>query len=318
MATPDYSRSTWYGASSNNYTSANRPSSNAINKIVIHVTQGSWSSAINWFKDPSAGVSAHYAVRSSDGKIGQSVQEKDIAYHCGYWSYNQTSIGIEHEGYIDNSKWFTDAMYKSSARLSAYLCKKYKIPIDRTHVIGHYQVPGCSGTGGGSGCHTDPGRYWDWDRYIRLVKYYAGSQAASATYSQTVDNGTSGRFSASSRWISSSYSSQRYGKNYRVLKKPLSFSDNARFKIKTPKNGSYRVYARWPADSGYNNRTWFRIKTTSGWKLRSVNQRQNGGKWVLLGTYNLARGDSYRIKVSSRTSGTGYIIADAIKIVKVS
>ncbi len=76
----EYSGSTWYGASGNNYTAASRPSSNRINKIVIHVMQGSWSSAINWFKDPAAGASAHYSVRSSDGFIGQSVAEKDIGY----------------------------------------------------------------------------------------------------------------------------------------------------------------------------------------------------------------------------------------------
>ncbi len=41
MASGEYPGSTWYGASSYNYTAANRPSSNRINKIVIHVTQGS-------------------------------------------------------------------------------------------------------------------------------------------------------------------------------------------------------------------------------------------------------------------------------------
>ncbi len=97
----EYSGSTWYGASSNNYTAAGRPSSNPINKTIIHVMQGSWSSAINWFKDPAVGASAHYSVRSSDGFIGQSVAEKDIGYHAGNWPYNQTSIGIEHEGFVE-------------------------------------------------------------------------------------------------------------------------------------------------------------------------------------------------------------------------
>ncbi len=166
MATPDYGRARWYGAYYGNYTRANRPSSNRINKVIIHVTQGSFSSAINWFKDSRAGVSAHYTVRSSDGFIGQSVQEKDIAWHAGNWTYNQTSIGIEHEGYVSNSSWFTDAMYRSSARLTAYLCKKYRIPIDRQHIIGHNQVPGAT--------HTDPGRYWNWTKYMNYVKSYAG------------------------------------------------------------------------------------------------------------------------------------------------
>ncbi|CAA9460306.1 MAG: Negative regulator of beta-lactamase expression [uncultured Rubrobacteraceae bacterium] len=153
-----------YLASPYNYTVANRPYSSRINKIVIHVTQGSWSSAINWFQNPYAGVSAHYVIRSRDGYRAKTCSWKDIAWHAGNWSYNQTSIGIEHEGFVSNPNWFTDAMYRSSAYLSASLSKRYRIPIDRYHIIGHNEVPGST--------HTDPGYYWDWYRYMRYVKYY--------------------------------------------------------------------------------------------------------------------------------------------------
>ena len=142
--------------------------------------------------------------------------------------------------------------------------------------------------------------------------------ARAATYSQIVDNSNSNRFQASGRWIGSSWSSQKYGRNYRVLKRPLSVSDSARFKIRTPAKDSYRVLARWPSDSGYNNRTRFWVKASSGWKLKTVNQRWNGGKWVSLGTYTLNAGDSYRIQVASRSAGKGYIIADAVKVVRVT
>ena len=177
MASGEYLDSTWYGASSSNYTQADRPSSNTIDKVIIHVTQGSWSGAINWFLDPNAQVSVHYTVRSSDGFIGQSVQEKDIAWHAGNWSYNQSSIGIEHEGYVSDPKWFTEAMYVSSAKLSAYLAKTYNIPIDRSHIIGHHEVPDPYDPGqyGGINNHTDPGDYWDWDKYMSYVGDYAGT-----------------------------------------------------------------------------------------------------------------------------------------------
>ena len=52
-------------------------------------------------------------------------------------------------------------MYDASAKLSAYLSKKYGIPLDRQHVIAHKQVPGCSGRGGGISCHMDPGKHWN-------------------------------------------------------------------------------------------------------------------------------------------------------------
>lgn len=311
MAKPDYGRATWYGAYSGNYTAANRPGSNPINKVIIHVVQGSWSSALNWFRDSRAGVSAHYTVRSSDGRIGQSVEEKDIAYHAGYWSYNQTSIGIEHEGYISNSSWFTDAMYRSSAQLTAYLCKKYKIPIDRKHIIGHHEVPGCSGGGGGVGCHTDPGRYWNWTKYMNMVRSYAGS----STYKQVVDN-ASARFSAPRAFKASSWSNQKYGKNYRYTP-PRNLRGAAKFKLRVPQRGRYAVYAWWPASNGYNSRTSFRIFTTDGWKRKIVNQRENGGKWVRLGIYTLPAGDRVYVQIPRRSTAKGYIIADAVMIRKV-
>ncbi len=303
MATPDYSGSTWYGAYAGNYTSASRPSSNPINKIVVHVTQGSWSSAINWFKDSRAGVSAHYTVRSSDGFVGQSVQEKDIAYHAGYWPYNQTSIGIEHEGYVSDPKWFTDAMYRSSARLSAYLCKRYNIPIDRSHIIGHNEIP--------SATHTDPGSNWNWTTYMGYVAYYAGATA----YSQVVDNTTTGRFSAGSAWGASSYSAQKYGANYRVQRPGLT-TNYASYKVNIPANGTYAIYGWWPASSGYNGATVFQVYTASGWVGRTVNQRINGGRWVALGTFAMNAGDSWKVRIPNRSSTAGYIIADAVKVVR--
>ena len=75
----NYWRATFYGAHPNNYTVANRPYSNRINKIIIHVTQGSYSSALNWFNDPRAYVSAHYTVSSRYAVVGQAVREMNIA-----------------------------------------------------------------------------------------------------------------------------------------------------------------------------------------------------------------------------------------------
>jgi N-acetyl-anhydromuramyl-L-alanine amidase AmpD len=141
MATGEYPGSTLYPASSSNYSVASRLASNSINKIMVHVTRGSWAGAIDWFGDPNAQISAHYTVRSSDDAIGHSVREKGIAWHAGNWPYNQTRIGFEQEGFVSDSRWFTEAMYGSSAQLVACLCNKYDILRDRTHTIGHNDVP---------------------------------------------------------------------------------------------------------------------------------------------------------------------------------
>ncbi|MEW2519058.1 N-acetylmuramoyl-L-alanine amidase [Actinacidiphila alni] len=160
-ATVDYPGATWAPASTSNYTAANRPSTYPINMVVIHVTQETFTDTIRLFQDPSHAAAAHYVVRSGDGAIDQCVREHDVAWHAGNWDYNTRSIGIEHEGWVDQPAYFTTAMYHASAALTREICLKYAIPMDRNHIIGHVQVPGTD--------HTDPGPYWDWVRYIRLV-----------------------------------------------------------------------------------------------------------------------------------------------------
>jgi hypothetical protein len=167
----NYWLAAWRPAASCNYTNSDRETSYDVKKIVIHVAEGSYSGTVSWLENCAAGASAHYVV-SSKGGMAQCVRNENIAWHAGWWDTNTHSIGIEHAGYIDNPEWFTRSMYHTSARLSAWLCKKYKIPIDRKHIISHSQVPGCSGSGGGIDCHTDPGPYWNWKMYMRLIFHY--------------------------------------------------------------------------------------------------------------------------------------------------
>lgn len=162
QSTPDYKRAIWRPAHKGNYTNANRDRSR-INKLVVHVAQGSYSGTISWFKDRRANVSAHY-VLSRNGKVAQCVRDADIAWHAGNWRYNKVSIGIEHEGYADRRKTWSDAMYHASARLAAHLSKRHNIPLDRRHVLEHRWVPGTD--------HYCPGRYFNYRRYLHLIRRY--------------------------------------------------------------------------------------------------------------------------------------------------
>nr|MBK7068139.1 N-acetylmuramoyl-L-alanine amidase [Deltaproteobacteria bacterium] len=177
----DYGPARWVPASTSNYTRGR--SGGSIQYVVIHTMQGSYAGSTSWFQNPAAGASAHYNIRSSDGEITQMVAHGDTAWHAGNWNINQRSIGIEHEGYVaDPGRWYTERMYVASARLTRALCDRYGIPIDRAHIIGHYQVPR-SGSGapcstsatncGGAGGHTDPGNGgggWNWSHYLDLVR----------------------------------------------------------------------------------------------------------------------------------------------------
>ncbi|HET7271368.1 MAG TPA: N-acetylmuramoyl-L-alanine amidase [Rubrobacter sp.] len=162
-ATRDYRKAVWRPAYSGNYTNANREHSQGIGMIVVHVAQGSYSGTINWFQDRRANVSAHYVLRR-DGKVAQCVRNEDIAWHAGNWKYNKHSIGIEHEGYADHRRTWSDAMYRASAQLAAHLSKRYNVPLDRRHVLKHKWVPGTD--------HYCPGKYFDYDRYLHLVRRF--------------------------------------------------------------------------------------------------------------------------------------------------
>ena len=156
-----------------NFTKSHR-APRSIRKVVVHVTEGSFWGSVTWLKNPRAHASSHYVIARS-GKIVQLVHLSDIAWHAGNWGVNAESVGIEHEGFSYGSAGFTDAQYRASARLTAWIARRSLMPVDRAHIIGHAQVPAPGGGRGGSGHHTDPGPRWSWNRYLRLVRTYAGS-----------------------------------------------------------------------------------------------------------------------------------------------
>jgi len=151
-----------------NHDLANRPKTGKIDYIVIHDTEGSWQTTLNLVQNPKY-VSWQYTMRSSDGHVWQHVDWKNVAWHAGNWYVNMHSVGIEHEGFAaQGATWYTEALYRNSAKLVRYIAKKNNIPLDRAHIIGHDQVPGTV-PANVAGMHWDPGPYWDWERYFDLL-----------------------------------------------------------------------------------------------------------------------------------------------------
>ena len=147
----------WYPASEKNYTTGR---GKAIDRVVLHVTGGSFQSAVNTFQNSANQVSAHYLIRSSDGHIGQLVSELNTAWHAGSWDTNQRSIGIEHEAVKGKPAYLTNAMLNSSVKLVADICKRHNISPDGQHIIFHREVKNTE-------CPTP---FWDKARYIQLVR----------------------------------------------------------------------------------------------------------------------------------------------------
>ncbi|RZQ64053.1 N-acetylmuramoyl-L-alanine amidase [Amycolatopsis suaedae] len=150
-----------------NHDKANRPRDQKIDYIIIHDTEGYWDGVLKLVQDPTY-VSWHYTLRSADGHIAQHVPTKDVAWHAGNWYVNSKSIGLEHEGFAAKGTWYTEAMYRTSAKLVRHLAAKYRIPLDRQHILGHDNVPGTTPPTV-KNMHWDPGPYWDWAHYFDLL-----------------------------------------------------------------------------------------------------------------------------------------------------
>ncbi|NBO59929.1 MAG: T9SS C-terminal target domain-containing protein [Flavobacteriia bacterium] len=169
----DYGPALWNPAPNCNFSSRN---GTAISAVTIHTVQGSYSGAISWGLNCNAQVSYHYVIRSSDGQVTQMVLESNKAWHVG--TANPYTIGIEHEGYVSNAAWYTNAMYQSSANLVKEITQSgYGINPLRTY----------DGTSSSSGqvlgdclkikghqhyanqTHTDPGINWNWPKYYLLI-----------------------------------------------------------------------------------------------------------------------------------------------------
>ncbi|HEX6681962.1 MAG TPA: family 43 glycosylhydrolase [Candidatus Limnocylindrales bacterium] len=143
----------------------------------------------------------------------------------------------------------------------------------------------------------------------------SGDPANPPSWTSTVDNSSTDRFTASANWGVSTYSALRFGADYRYAD-PVSASDAAWYRFAIPETGTYRVDAWWPSVSGYNDRTPYIIVTPSGNQTVYVDQRVNGGGWRTLGTFTLSAGDENKVAVSRWTAGTGYVIADAVRITR--
>ena len=131
-----------------NFSDANRKPGQ-IKYLVKHYcgAEGDANANCRYFASGYRGASAHYFV-GYNGDIWQSVEDNDIAWHCGARVYkhpecrNTNSIGIEFCVKKDkNGRWYyTEETKAAGLELIRYLMDKYGI--DENHVLRHYDVTG--------------------------------------------------------------------------------------------------------------------------------------------------------------------------------
>ncbi|MBA3662702.1 MAG: N-acetylmuramoyl-L-alanine amidase [Bacteroidetes bacterium] len=130
-----------------NYTSGR---SYAIDTWVNHwIGSGTYAGAVSWFQNCSAGASAHFVIRNSDGEITQVVAIANTAWHCGAGGFpanNGRSIGVEHEATAANpAMWNSTPLQNASATMACYFKGIYGFPTTQNvspGICGHNDMPG--------------------------------------------------------------------------------------------------------------------------------------------------------------------------------
>lgn len=158
--------------------------------VVIHIAEGYLAGAHSWFNNPDSQASSHYMVGRS-GEIWQFVREEDTSWHAGgvagpSWGLlkpninpNAYTIGIEHEGFTGEG--WTEAMYQASGQLVGEICRRWSIPLDRNHVIGHHQINSLSR-------NNCPGTGLNWDKLLSIASNYYEDPAMIAELQANIRN----------------------------------------------------------------------------------------------------------------------------------
>ncbi|MGR3808792.1 1,6-anhydro-N-acetylmuramyl-L-alanine amidase AmpD [Pasteurella testudinis] len=108
-------------------------------------------------------VSAHCLINRS-GEVTQYVSFADRAWHAGLSCFqgrekcNDFAIGIELEG-SDNQP-FSDEQYRTLQHLTALIMQTYP-QINQERIVGHSDIS--------PGRKIDPGKYFDWQRYLNEI-----------------------------------------------------------------------------------------------------------------------------------------------------
>lgn len=131
--------------------------------VVWHISEGSLAGTVGWLTSPASLASAHVVIGRA-GEIFNLVPLNEAAWCHGRTcepdmknpivqqtvdagiNPNLVALSIECVGY---STWGTSGSLTvpqraALERVTAYLCMRFHLTADRTHILGHYQWDSCS------------------------------------------------------------------------------------------------------------------------------------------------------------------------------
>ncbi len=166
--------------------------------ICWHIADGTYNGTISWETNPASKVSSHF-VLGKNGEVAQMVELDRAAWTQGdikkpslpyakqhpELNPNLYCVSIECEGFWKDTKGkLTDKALDSAVELTKHIVAEVKriygvtIPIDREHIIGHYQINSVTR----SHC---PGELFPFDELIARAR---GEQPPKAESNNPVQN----------------------------------------------------------------------------------------------------------------------------------
>lgn len=117
-------------------------------------------------------------------------------------------------------------------------------------------------------------------------------------------------------WSTSSSVSGYYGEDYAYADPQGGSGSRFNFLPDFPQAGSYKVYLWWNAKDSRDEAVPVVVNHAGGRACLTVDQRTNGGRWSLLGTWDFAAGPGASVSVRNDDT-SGWCIADAVAFQRV-
>jgi len=118
------------------------------------------------------------------------------------------------------------------------------------------------------------------------------------------DNPASANTVCVGTWAAATTPTGLYGANYQTHPAAASSPKSVTWNLALP-TGTYKGYARWPANATHSTQARYTVIHAAGSTQVTVNQRQDGAEWVLLGTFSMTSANS---KVRLVPSADGPVI----------
>jgi hypothetical protein len=105
----------------------------------------------------------------------------------------------------------------------------------------------------------------------------------------------------------------RYEMNFRY--KPANATGTFEYSPYLFKDGNYNVYVWYPASKEYAASVPVVVNHANGADKRTINQQQDGGKWLKIGTYPFRKGQKLALTIEGEAGK--FVVADAVKFERV-